>query len=82
MGQIFLGKWWHWLLLVIAVVLLWQLGGTKLHVIHFNSFFLSILGGVVVFLLVIVFGTRSGEQVTRDRLDDTASDESAMPKAD
>jgi uncharacterized membrane protein YhaH (DUF805 family) len=79
MKDVFLGKWWHWLLLVIAVLLLWQLGGTKLHVIHFNAFFLTLLAGTIVFLLVIIFGTRPGERVTRDNLEEAMPDESGAP---
>ena len=75
--SLFLGKWWHWLLLVVITVLLWQAGQIKLHVIHFNWFFMALLAGSVASLLVLIYGTPSGEQVTRDKL--VENDEEQSP---
>jgi len=81
MGQVFLGKWWHWLILVVAIGLLWKVGNTKLHVIEFNTFIMLLLAGTVASLLLIIFGTRRGVQVTRDPLDEVDEDP-PMPTAD
>lgn len=70
MREIFLGKVWHWALLAAIAALLWWAGDAKLHVIHFNAFILSILAGSVVVILLVVWTTRPGEQVTRDKLED------------
>jgi len=66
--NLFLGKWWHWLLLIIITLLLWQAGEIKLHVTYFNWFLMALLAGTVVSLLVLIYGTPSGEQITRDKL--------------
>ena len=34
MSRIFLGKWWHWGVLVGIVAALWLAGRERLHVIH------------------------------------------------
>jgi len=73
-GKIFLGKAWHWLLLIVVSGLLWFCGTQKLHVIEFNIFVLAMLAGTAVAVLIILSFHRSGEQVTRDVLiesDDT-----------
>ena len=72
MSRLFLGKWWHWLILAVCVGALWLAGHEKMHVVHFNAFVLSLLAATAVVLLVILAGTRPGEQVTRDRLVDDA----------
>ena len=74
--NLFLGKWWHWLLLIIITVLLWQAGEIKMHVINFNWFLIALLTGTVVSLLVLIYGTPSGEQVTRDKLHDNDDEQS------
>ena len=63
---IFLGKAWHWALLVIATGLLWYAGRQRLHVVEFNGFILAMLLGTAVMLLCILKFTRPGEQITRD----------------
>jgi hypothetical protein len=68
LGKIFLGKLWHWALLVVATALLWLAGSNRFHVIEFNWFIISLLVGTVVLLLCILRFTRPGEQVTRDRI--------------
>jgi len=70
MNHIFLGKWWHWLILVVSVLLMWSAGSQKMHVIHFNAFVLLLITGTVIAVFCIVHGTQSGEQVTRDPLKD------------
>lgn len=70
MKQWFLGKWWHWLILLAAVPLMWLAGTEKMHVIHFNLFVAGLLIGTLIVVICIVRGTPAGEQVTRDPLED------------
>lgn len=70
MGQLFLGKWWHWLLLAIIAGLLWQAGAVKMHVTHFNWFVMLILAGTIIGIIVLIKTTKSGEQITREELRD------------
>lgn len=75
MNRLFLGKWWHWAILVIIVGLMWFAGERKMHVIHFNFFVSMLFLGTLVALVVIVRGTDPQEQVTRDPIvDDSKPD--------
>ena len=67
-GRIFLGKPWHWVLLVVAAGLLWYCGSKRLHVIEFNLFILAMLIGTAASVLAIIWFHQEGEQVTRDAL--------------
>jgi Mn2+/Fe2+ NRAMP family transporter len=69
MTRIFLGKWWHWGLLVVVTVLLWLAGERRLHVVEFNTFVLALLVGVALVVVAVLARTKPGEQVTRDRLE-------------
>lgn len=67
-AKIFLGKAWHWGLLVVASVLFWLCGSRRLHVIEFNLFVMAMLAGTAAVVFVIIYFHRPGEQVTRDPL--------------
>ena len=69
MNRIFLGRWWHWVILVASVVALWLAGEERMHVIHFNTFILSLLVGTAIVIALLVAKVRPGEQITRDPLD-------------
>jgi Mn2+/Fe2+ NRAMP family transporter len=71
-SRIFLGRWWHWGILVASVAVLWLAGDKRMHVIHFNTFILSLLVVTAVVVAVLVARTRPGEQVTRDPLGSSA----------
>lgn len=68
MNTIFLGKIWHWALLIVATGLLWFSGSSRLHVIEFNWFMISLLIGTIVIVFTILRFHRPDEQVTRDKL--------------
>jgi Mn2+/Fe2+ NRAMP family transporter len=68
-SRIFLGRWWHWGILIAGVITLWLAGEKRMHVIHFNAFILSLLFVTAIVVALLVARTRPGEQVTRDRLD-------------
>jgi hypothetical protein len=70
MSAIFLGRWWHWAILIVVCGLLWLAGSQRLHVIHFNVFISCLIAGTAAIVVVLLAGTRPGEQVTRDKLDD------------
>lgn len=75
MSSIFLGRWWHWAILVVLAGALWLAGDARMHVIHFNTFVSVLVLAVCVIIAAVVKGTRPGEQVTREILevpDDTA----------
>jgi len=69
MRGIFLGRWWHWAILLVGAGALYFAGTKKLHVVHFNDFILGLLAAVAIVVALLLAGTRPGEQVTRDRLD-------------
>jgi len=69
MREIFLGKPWHWALLVVIGVAFWLAGEYKLHVIYFNRFLSVLLLGTLALVLVLVVTTRPGERVTRDEIE-------------
>lgn len=71
MNRIFLGKWWHWGILIASVAALWLAGENRMHVIHFNTFILSLLGVTAIVVAILILRTRPGEQVTRDPLEST-----------
>ncbi len=79
MREVFLGKPWHWALLLAVSALLWWAGVAKLHVIHFNLFVLALLAGSIVVVLLVVRTTKPGEQVTREHLQDGEPEEPDEP---
>lgn len=68
LNTIFLGKFWHWALLVAAAALLWFCGSERLHVIEFNWFIIATLLGTIAIVFAIIRFHRVGEQVTREPL--------------
>ena len=68
MKGFFLGKTWHWAVLVVAAALLWYCGSKRLHVIEFNWFIIAMLFGTAVAVFAIIRLHRGGEQVTREAL--------------
>ena len=69
MRNIFLGKPWHWALLCVISFLLWLAGNAKMHVISFNIFFVLLLVGSLLVVLLILRTTKPGERVTREEID-------------
>ena len=68
MDKLFLGKAWHWAVLVAAAALLWYCGSKRLHVIEFNWFIIAMLCGTAVAVFAIIRLHRDQEQVTREAL--------------
>ncbi|MEM6497904.1 MAG: hypothetical protein AAF709_14415 [Pseudomonadota bacterium] len=78
---VFLGKTWHWALIIVASGLMWFCGSKRLHVIEFNVFVLSLIVGTALAVFAVLYFHKPGEQVTRDQLiaHDETGDESAGP---
>ncbi len=68
MREIFLGKPWHWGLVVAVVALLWWAGISKAHVIQFNSFLVALVLISFAVVLLVLRTQKPGEQVTREPL--------------
>ena len=68
MRDIFLGKPWHWGMVVGVAAALWWAGASKAHVIHFNTFLVSLALGSFAVILLILKTHETGEQVTREPL--------------
>lgn len=75
MNRIFLGKWWHWVILIVSVAALWLAGEKRMHVIHFNAFILSLFIVTAIVIAILIARTRPGEQITRDPLEWGEEDE-------
>jgi hypothetical protein len=80
MSNIFLGKRLHWLILVAISAGFWWAGELREHIIHFDAFILAVLAISAACVLIVLYGTRRDERITRDeilpdetelRLDDT-----------
>jgi len=82
MSRVFLGKWWHWGILVASVAALWLAGQERMHVIHFNAFILCLLAVTVIVVAVLIVSTRPGEQITRDRLEVVAENSATQDRVD
>ena len=70
MGQIFLGKPLHWLLIVLIVAVGWIIGAQRLHVSSFNLFTVILLAVAAAAVAVVIVTSRPDERITRDPMDD------------
>ncbi len=68
MREIFLGKPWHWGIVLAVAALLWWAGSSKAHVIQFNTFLVALAVGSLAVIVVILKTHKPGEQVTREPL--------------
>lgn len=75
MNKIFLGKPLHWALLIALTVLLYFAGGQKMHVTDFNLFIVIMLVIAAAIVAIVLRGTKADEQVTRDPIVLTESDD-------
>ncbi len=66
MNRIFLGKPFHWLLLIVLVLIGWLTGLYKSHVTMFNWFVIGMTVVTAAVVLIVLRTTRPDEQVTRD----------------
>ncbi|NNF79686.1 MAG: hypothetical protein HKN05_16815 [Rhizobiales bacterium] len=68
MREIFLGKPWHWGMVMTVAAVLWWAGASKAHVIHFNTFLVALAVGSFAVILLILRTHKPGERVTREAL--------------
>lgn len=68
MGNIFLGKPIHWLVLAAVTVGMWYVGTLRLHVIHFNTFLLALIAISTFCVLFVLYTNKNGERLTRDEI--------------
>ena len=66
MGQVFLGKRLHWALIIALIVVGWELGHERLHVIWFNLFTAILLLVSAAAVLTVILTSKPGERITRD----------------
>lgn len=69
MGNFFLGKPLHWIVIIAIVAVLWLIGSFHLHVTQFNAFILIVLGLALTAVAIVVFGYRPGDRVMRDPIE-------------
>ena len=70
MGEIFLGKPLHWVMLLVITAILYVVGEKHLHVSEFNTFMWIVLALSTACLTIVVLGHRPGERVMREPLDE------------
>ena len=68
MSNFFLGKPFHWLLAIVMCAGLWYAGSLRLHLIHFDAFIVVLLAISAVCVLLVLYGPRRGERITRDEI--------------
>ena len=79
MAEIFLGKPWHWALLVATGALFWLCGTARYHVIEFNLFVIGVVVGTAAVVFAVVYLHRPGDRITRDTLVADSTNEDAAP---
>ena len=70
MAEIFLGKPWHWALLIVLAIVLWIVGENHLHTSNFNPFTAITFGLGVLSMVAIIATHRESDKVTRDPLEE------------
>ena len=68
MSNIFLGKPLHWLILVVVAAGLWAAGDKRVHIVHFDAFVLALLAVSAVCVLIVLYGAKPGDRITRDEI--------------
>ena len=68
MSNLFLGKPLHWLMLVVITAGLWVAGDKREHIVHFDAFIVALLAVSALCVLIVLYGTKPGEQITRDEI--------------
>lgn len=73
MGAIFLGKRFHWLILIVIFGVLWWMGEGLLQTRNFTLFIFILLALAAGAVVAIWLTYRKGDRVTRDSFDETDS---------
>ncbi len=75
MSRIFLGRPWHWAIVLIIIGLGWYAGDARMHVTHFNFFFVILGLGTTLVLALLIGTSKPDQQITRDPIEDLPSEE-------
>lgn len=74
MSRVFLGKPFHWAIIVVLIAGGWITGRQRLHVIEFNVFIVGLLAVSALAVLAVLLTSRPDERVTRDPLEPDEED--------
>lgn len=74
MKRIFLGRPIHWLFVLAMVGGGVALGLQRLHVIHFNTFVITLIVATAVLLALVLMTARSADPLTRDPIPEPDED--------
>jgi len=77
MSKIFLGRPWHWAIVAVVIALGWAAGDVRLHVIHFNTFIVTLGLCTVLILALLVATSRPDQQITRDPIEENEDNDPA-----
>ena len=75
MNKVFLGPLVHWAIVVALVALGWVAGAHRFHVSTFNPFLILLLVVAVAVLLIVLWTSPPGRDVTRDPIADEHEDQ-------
>ncbi len=73
MKRIFLGPWFHWLILIALIAAGWWTGIDRLHVINFNPFIIGLIVLTIGVLVLVLATSKPGQRVTRDPVEEEES---------
>lgn len=73
MRRVFLGKPFHWLVLIIVAGAMWWMGDALLQTRNFNLFLAILFAVSVAAVAILRITTRPGDHVTREKFDDAES---------
>jgi Mn2+/Fe2+ NRAMP family transporter len=68
MSNLFLGKPLHWLMMIVISGGLWYAGDLREHIVHFDAFIVALLAISAVCVLIVLYGAKPGERITRDEI--------------
>ena len=74
MKQIFLGRPVHWLFILLIIGGGLALGLERLHVIHFNTFIITLLLATIALLALVLMTAKGPDPLTRDPIPEPDED--------
>ncbi len=74
MKRIFLGRPIHWLFILLIIGGGLALGLQRLHVIHFNTFIVTLFAATVALLALVLTTSKGAEALTRDPIQEPDED--------
>ena len=74
MSRIFLGPAIQWLIIIVLAGLTWLAGTERVHVSHFNPFVSVLVLVSIAVIVLVIWSSPKGQQVTREPLQDDVAD--------